>query len=258
MKRSVVIRGSIAHPIKPVSYIKKTVDSIRSWFDGEIVVATWSEQLEYTKEIEDSVDKIVTVYDPGPGPIQNITRQIVSYKEGVEACSGEEILVTRADMTFSKNVFDFLGKYENFNETFKFTKEKIVVGNIMTINPDSFEIPNTFRISDWFHCGKRSDIEKLYSGLDLVWSVDRERLKSIKTCTEKMWIMSVLSANFSDIDILDSSNIDGFCWETILNNFIVLNSHSTLNTYNYNYPYQPETLPCYLTEQQYIDRLNSL
>lgn len=258
MRRSVVIRGSITHPIKPNNHIKKTIDSIRSWFDGEIVISTWPEQEQYIKEVENIVDKIVYVYDPGPGPIQNITRQILSFKEGVENCSGDEILVTRPDMIFSKNIFDFIGKFKNNNQILKFVDEKIVVGNIMTINPDSFEIPNTFRVSDWFHCGKRNDIKKLYSGLDKVWSVDRQKIKNIPTCTEKMWILSILSACFPNIDILNSDNIDEYSWDVIVNNFAVFNSISTLGTYNFNYPDQPENMYCYMTEEQYKLRHDSI
>lgn len=259
MSRSVVIRGSISHQIKPTNHIEKTIDSIRSWFDGEIVICTWTEQESFLDRVRDKVDKIVLSYDPGPGPIQNILRQIVSFKEGVEACSGEEILVTRPDITFSKNVFDFLGKYPNRSEYLRFTDQKILVGNVMTINPDSFEIPNTFRVSDWFHCGKRSDIEKLYSGLNLVWGLDRKKLETVQTCTEKMWLLSILKENcLSKIDLYDSGSVDQFSWDAIMNNFIVLNSYSTLGTYNYNYPNQQENMYCYLTEQQYIERHESL
>lgn len=259
MQRSVVIRGSVAHQIKPENHIEKTVDSIRSWFDGELVVCTWTEQEKFLSGIKDKVDKIVLSYDPGPGPVQNIIRQMTSFKEGVEACSGEEILVTRPDITFSKDIFQFLGEYENTSQHLRFAEKKILVGNVMTINPDSFEIPNTFRISDWFHCGKRSDIEKMYSGIDLVWGMDRKKLETVKTCTEKLWILSVLKQNcISQIDLYDSSSIDEFAWEAIMNNFIVLNSYSTLGTYNYNYPNQQENMYCYLTEQQYKERYNSL
>lgn len=259
MRRSVVIRGSVAHQIKPGNHIEKTVDSIRSWFDGEIVVCTWTEQEKFLSGVKDKVDKIVLSYDPGPGPVQNIIRQMVSFKEGVEACSGEEILVTRPDITFSKNVFEFLGKYQHKSDYLTFVDEKILVGNVMTINPDSFEIPNTFRISDWFHCGKRSDIEKMYSGLDLVWGMDRKKVETIKTCTEKLWLLSVLKVNsLPQTDLYDSSSIDQFSWDAIMNNFIVLNSYSTLGTYNYNYPNQQENMYCYLTEQQYEERYSSL
>jgi len=256
--KSVVIRGSIAHQVKPHNHIKNTVDSIRSWFDGEIVVSTWKEQAPFLKEIEDKVDKIVLLDDPGPGPIQNILRQIVSFKEGVDASSGEEILVTRPDITFSKNIFDFLEIFPNKNDSFRFVDDKIVVGNIMTINPDSFEIPNTFRVSDWFHCGKRCDIKKLYSGLDIIWGSDREITKTLQTCTEKMWLLSVLASHFSEVSIYNSDNIDQFSWDAIINNFIVLNSTSTLGTYNFNYPNQPENMYCYIMEDQYKEQYNLL
>lgn len=258
MKRSVVIRGAITHPIKPKNHLKNTIDSIRSWFDGEIVVATWPDQQKYLGDIKSDIDKVVIIDDPGPGPIQNITRQILSFKEGVENCSGEEILVTRPDITFSKNIFEFIGNFEKSNQILKFVDEKIIVGNIMTINPDSFEIPNTFRVSDWFHCGRRKDIKKLYAGLDEVWSVDRQKLKNIPTCTEKMWFLSVLSAFFPNINILNSENIDEYSWDAIVNNFVVLNSISTLGTYNFNYPDQPENMYCYMTEDQYKLRHDSI
>lgn len=247
--RSVVIRGSINNSLSSV------VQSIRNWFDEQLVICTWKqEENKINSEIESQVNKVVFIDDPGPGPIQNIKRQLLSFQEGFNNSSGNEILITRSDMLFSKDIFSFLQKSEIPGDTFCFVKDKIIIGNIMTIKPESNEIPNTFRISDWFHCSTRESLESLVCGIDLVFGADSNLIQKYKLCTEKLWIQSVLSKKFG-FDLYNSENYDKHFWSVLVNNFQLYNSSSTLGTSNFKYWNQPENLPCYVTEADYNSHL---
>lgn len=248
MKQSIVLRGSLHNDINNIILL------IRNWFDGEIVICTWKTEQNKIKNFYELVDKIHFIDDPGAGPIQNIKRQMKSFQEGLDVSTGDEILISRADMLFHKNIFSFLYKNKQQNEKFCFVDDKIIIGNIMTINPLSNEIPNTYRISDWFHCSTKKSLEKMVCGIDLVFNANENLINEYKLCTEKLWIHSILSKLF-DVDLYDSSQYDKHFWDLLYNNFILLNSISTLNTENLKYKNQPENLSCYITEYNYNCKL---
>jgi hypothetical protein len=260
--KSIIIRGAISHPNKPHNHILDVVRTIRQWFDEELIICTWKHEAEKIPiKANEYIDKVIFITDPGAGPVQNIKRQMYSFLAGLQQSLGETLLVTRSDILFHENIFNHIDKYPNYNSTLRFVDDKIVVGNIMSINPNSNENPNTYRVSDWFHCGKRNDIEKLISGFEFILDSNETKLQQLfstgKMCTEKLWMLSILHAYFNT-DLYDSSDIDPLCWQFILNNFIVLNSISTLNTYNLNYPNQPQNMYCYITEEEYSRQYNLL
>jgi hypothetical protein len=252
--KSIVIRGAICHNNKPNNHINNCINSIRKWFTDELIIVTWDHQKQYLNNTK-NVDNIILLSDPGPGPIQNILRQVYSYKEGILNASGTEILIIRSDMSLSKDIFNFINYDTHITDTLKIMKNKIIINNIMTINPNSNEISKTFRISDWLHCGFKQDLEKLYYGIDYIKSIDVNKIMNLfnngKICTEKLWMLSMLKSFYDYVDLYNSSNIDEYCWEFILNNFTVLNGYSTLGIYNYNYPNQSEKMSCYLTQEEY-------
>ena len=146
MKYSVVIRGKI------FPHTQETINSIRAWFDGEIILSTWKDQ-----EIEKitGYSKVVLSPDPGAGPVQQMKRQLVSYKNGLQESTGEVVLVTRSDMVHYKNPFDYFGKLQNKNEIFRIFEERVIIGNMMTIHPERNCPGETneqryFRLNDWF------------------------------------------------------------------------------------------------------------
>ena len=261
--KSIIIRGAISHQNKPNNHLVNVVRTIRQWFDDELIICTWKhEENKIPATIQKLVNNIVFIEDPGPGPIQNIIRQLYSFQEGLKHSSGDVVLVTRSDIVFNQNVFLFLNnQYKKHNLNLKFVDNKILIGNIMSINPNSNEQPNTFRLSDWFHCGYKTDIEKLISGLEIVVNADAVKLQQLfnndKMCTEKLWLLSLLNKYFG-CNLYDSTKIDHLFWDFILNNFVILNSITTLNTHNLNYPLQPQNMPCYLTEEDYIQHYNVL
>jgi hypothetical protein len=250
MKQSLIIRGSILYDKHPENYLSLVVNSIRSWFDGQIVLSTWKGQEEYLdNKLE--IDDVVFVEDPGPGPIQHWKRQVISYQRGLEKATGDLVMVTRSDIIHNENLFNYVDTFPNSTEDLKVFDNKLVVSNMMTIRPDSDEFPNCFRICDWIQVGHKSDIYKWSDVLGYVDSLDLSKITNVN-CTETLWFLSVLKNHYKDqIHIYDSSNINDLAWEAIVNNFIVLDTKSTMKAVNMNWEFQPEYCSCYLDEESY-------
>ena len=182
-------------------------------------------------------------------------RQIVSYKNGLESANGEVILVTRSDMVHYTDPFYFFGKLQNKNEIFRIFEERIVIGNMMTIHPDRNCPGETneqryFRMNDWFQVGLKIDLEKWCNVLDIV-----EQNLSANICTEQFWFAGCLKKYFDDsIDLNNLQKYKNFLWLSIVNNFRVLNTKSTLKAVNKNWENQPENLICYLMEHEYNNK----
>ena len=62
---------------------------------------------------------------------------------------------------------------------------------MMSIDPSSQEVPNTFRLSDWFQVGLREDIENWGRIKNTISNMDL----SNSGCTEKIWMTAVLKKN---------------------------------------------------------------
>lgn len=243
MNNTVIIRGKI------FPFTQQTIDSIRSWFKGELIVSTWEN--EKVSNLS-GYDGLVLTKDPGPGPVQQMRRQIVSYKEGLKKANGDIILVTRSDMEHYKNPFLFFGMLKKNNEMFKIFNEKIIIGNMMSIHPDrncpgEDERQRYFRLNDWFQVGHKDDLYKWCDVLDVV-----EENINANLCTEQFWFAGCLKKYFNtSFDMYNLQNYKHFLWLAILNNFRILNTKSTLKVNNINWNSQPENLICYLMEEEY-------
>jgi hypothetical protein len=78
-------------------------------------------------------------------------------------------------------------------------------------------------------------------------------------CTESLWFLSVLKNKFGKlIDIYDSSNINNLAWEAIVNNFIVMDTRTSLNAENLNWKFLPEYGSCYFSESLYEQLYESI
>lgn len=257
MKKSVVVRGSIAYDKHPENFLDSVVNSIRSWFSEELILSTWEGQEKYLKS-DHGFDKVVFTPDPGPGPIQHWKRQVISYQKGLEVSEGDLVMVTRSDIIHNADLFPYIDTFENSTDDLKVFDKKIIVSNMMTIRPDSDEYPNCFRVCDWIQLGHRSDIQKWADVLKSVDSLDTSKLNNLN-CTETLWFLSVLKNKFGEmIDIYDSSNINHLAWEAIANNFVILDTKTTMKAVNMNWEFQPEYCPCYLSESVYKELYNQL
>lgn len=257
MKQSIVIRGSLSYPHHPINFIDIVVSEIRKWFHDEIILSTWHGQEQYiSKNLP--INKLVLTTDPGPGPIQHLNRQVLSYVKGLEQASGDEAIVTRSDIVLTKNLFNLRGQFEKTTDHLKVFKNKLLIPNIMTINPDSTERPNTFRVCDWLQVGDIEDLKKWANIQHEIYNVDLAKLQNSSCCTETFWFLSVLKSQYPHVDIYNSSSIDYFAWNAIINNFVVLNMHSSMNAMNMNWTGQAESFYAYITESTYQAKYKEL
>ena len=270
---SILLRGSICSDKRPVSFIKENIQSIRNWFDGELVLCTWKNQYDLlSKEDNKNIDKIILLEDPGSGFVQAYNRQLISYREGLNNCSGDVVLVARTDLNIAKNSFLIWDTIPlKNNGRMKIFDKRVLIGNMMTINPDKTKPHNYFRTSDWMHLGQKKDLEKLCSVLPTSIQLYEEALRAKLVHghsynlidnelgdpgTEQIWLISLIRQYLKvDIDLINYKKFElETAWDAILNNFCVKNTRSSLNVHNMNYAFQPEDLWCYLTEDDYNNK----
>jgi len=264
---TILLRGSICFDKRPVSFIKESIDSIRKWFDGQLVVSTWKGQEPQLEGLEKDIDNIVLVDDPGPGFIQSYNRQVISYKEGLNVCQGELLLVSRADFYFGSDPFvKWNSVPQKNNGHFQVFKERVIVGNMMTIPPHRAEPSvSNFRVSDWFQIGKKRDLElwadvletshHLYLQHTGLQNISTAEYKTETYGSEQVWLISLLHKHgIPNLNLANYSNFSSYdAWCALINNFWVLNTRSTLNAHNLNWTAQSEFHPWYITEDECVN-----
>lgn len=248
---SIVIRGKIFPNIT-----QKVVDSIRSWHQGELILSTWNNQ-----EVNlTGIDTIILSDDPGSGPVQQANRQLLSYLRGLQACSNDLVLVTRSDIIHNSDIQKFFYNKDDRLEKFSIFKEKVVVSNMMTINPLKSHpdvptfISKLFRVCDWFQLGLKEDLFKWVDALDTF-----ETYKNSGLCTEQLWFTSLIKkykdSSFPIENIVERSKE---VLPYIISNFRIIDMKSTGNAINLNWVNQPEYLGCYFTEKEYNEYCSSI
>jgi hypothetical protein len=262
--KTILLRGSICFDKRPASFIKEIVPSIRKWFDGQLVVSTWKGQEPHLKGLEKDIDNIVLVDDPGLGFIQSYNRQLISYREGIKACQGELLLVSRSDIHFSSDPFEkWTSVPQKNNGHFQVFGERVIVGNMMTIPPHRAEASvSNFRVSDWFQIGRKRDLElwadvletsrDLYRHYTGQQDITTTEYKTETYGSEQVWLIPNLNlSNYSTFSSYDA-------WCALINNFWILNTRSTLNAHNLNWTAQPEFHPWYITEDECVSAYHQL
>lgn len=262
--QTILFRGSICYDKRPINYMPMIVPSIREWFDGEIVVATWEGQERHLNGIG-GIDKVVLMRDPildvephrRKYPSSSMVRQFESFRVGIEACSGDVVCVTRADMHLKSNPFVHFNHEEKALGKYRVFESKVVVGNMMTIHPQkSNPCESYFRVGDWFHMGLKGDLSKFGYAIWYEPNNHRDGL-TLTDCTERVWVLSLLHGFSRHPIALDSyQHCDEWdAFEVLLGNFSVMNSRSTLKAHNMNWQMQDEFYPMYMTEDEYKQEL---
>jgi hypothetical protein len=254
MKKTIIFRGSICFEKHPENFLSSSIQECRKWFDGEIIISTWKGQEKFIGDIK-GFDKVIFSDDPGPGPVQQINRQIISFKEGLKNTDSELILVTRTDVIHHTDMFNFFDIDTKCTDSLKIFEKKITIGNMMSILPDSNEHPSKFRLGDWFHLGLKKDLEKWSDIYDLVNS---EQISGM-SCTEQIWSLSVIKKYLNLIpSVNDFSSVNERSWDYILNNFSIWNTKTDLKTINMNWSFQPEFLYSYIDRNYYLNKLKEI
>jgi hypothetical protein len=153
------------------------------------------------------------------------------------------------------DIFNFFDIDKKTNDILKIFENKITIGNMMSIIPESYEHPSNFRLGDWFHLGTANDLHKWSDIFDIVNSNDILNLQ----CTEQIWSLSVIKKQLKILNSLkDFDEIKQYSWEYILNNFSIWNTKSDLKSENLNWGFQPEFINSYITRELYLKQLNNL
>jgi len=261
---SILIRGGISFDKRPKSFVQDTIPSIRKWFDGQIVVSTWKGQEEHLSGLEKDVDVVVLSEDPGPGFIQSYNRQLVSYESGLSACTGDLVLACRADFDIKSDPFKYWETVPKKNNGFmQVFEERVIAGNMMTIPPHRAEASvSHFRVSDWLQIGKKKDLQKWASVLETSKQLYRSASGLNNICTseykteqygsEQVWFISLLHKYVSlNLNLLNYTENSDLAWYSLVNNFWIMNTRSTLDAHNLNWNFQSEFHPWYIREAEH-------
>lgn len=158
---SVIVQGPIYEKITD-----KVLKSIRTYLPGaEIILSTWKNSDVSGLDF----DHIVFSVDVGAGSVDslgianNINRQLISTKNGLDFVTNKYCFKLRSDMYFASS--EFLKYYEMYSENAFFFKRRILVSDFFTRNPRV--IPMPFHISDWFAFGLTEDIISFYKNIPL-------------------------------------------------------------------------------------------
>lgn len=152
MKLSVVIQGPI------LKFTKQSIESVRQYFpEAEVILSTWK-----TEDVTGlDPDKLIVQDDPGPGGMKNsIGRQIVGSLAGIRAASHPMAMRIRSDAIFLKpGCLEHWGKYPKRVDDFKIFKERLIVPNIGTCDPD---VHVSLQVTEWAILGLTEDLDFLY------------------------------------------------------------------------------------------------
>lgn len=156
---TVVIQGPFNKDLTP-----KCIGSIRSFFpSSKIIYSTWRGEVPGNLD----VDLLIENHDPGAfsfdslGNKNNLTRQIVSSRAGINECKSKYCLKVRSDVIFiNNNIMNMHMNYGERSPNFKFFQERVVVCSVFTRHPRRSGL--LFHPSDWISFGLTSDVRDLW------------------------------------------------------------------------------------------------
>ena len=257
MKKTVILQGSV----KNKEQVQKCINSIRLWHTEKIIISTWrGEEADFY-----GIDDVIFCEDPGPGPFNglhpveqhcNLKRQIFGFREALNKLDTDEIVFkVRNDCISTKNVFNIF-ESKKCNGSLSLFDNKIFVSNIMTINPFAPSEPKPgFRISDWLYIGFKRDLEKM---CNIYEDIDKTDYSDTLLGTEHILSYNLLKKyKFENLTLGEFSDLKNLSWKYILDNFVVLNTNSTLGVKNIGkWKDREETFYCYVTEEEYNEMYN--
>lgn len=160
---TVVIQGLLHRDHKEGDLAARCITSLRRHLpQAEIIISTWRHQST------DGLDSDKIIYSEEPqgltdinGNTNNVFRQVVSTKNGIEAASRPYILKFRADHFLNNDNIAIVRDYSDTVFTKKIFKQPITFTNFFVRNP--VHLPMLFHISDLVQFGRREDMLDLWS-----------------------------------------------------------------------------------------------
>lgn len=240
---SVVVQGAIDK-----KETKKCLKSIRKYLPkAEIILSTWKNSdvsgLDYDILVEND-DPGAVVFNFENRRINNVNRQLVSTKNGLEKVTRKYTLKFRTDFYLNGTRFlDFFGKFPKREEKFSVFKHRVIASSIYTRDYSTFGRKRKFlpfHPSDFFFFGLSEDIISYFKNTPLMQKDDmakyqckNENKKPYQTPTfrytpEQYFCLSYLWQIFPDIQFDDwtdwnKENVK-FSNKILYNNFIFLST----------------------------------
>lgn len=244
------------------AYTKETYKSIKMLekvYKGcEIILSTW-EGTKIDEKIEKKVDKIVFSKDPGgiwDEKIKlwnNVNRQIISSKNGIQASTKKFVMKLRTDMTFkTKSFLKFYCKFYNLKveNEFKIFKQRVLIFNSLLCKKNPWDFgesllffPIIFHFNDWIQFGLRDDVFRiwninLFDGKSNFWNTDyfeknifieTKMFETSFSMAPETFIFSNLLSNKKEFkSIADASNdLIKKSKRILVNNFLVLDTYNS-------------------------------
>lgn len=173
---SVIVQGGIDNVLTA-----RCMESIRKQFpNAEIILSTW-ENSNATGLVADKV-----VFSPDPGAVycdevakilNNVNRQLVSTKAGIEVATRPFILKTRTDIMFhSADFLSYFGKFDGVPS--KYFHNRLLICDNFTRNPRV--ICTCFHPSDWIVFGRAEDVRDYYRNIPLMTQEDGDWFRNRK------------------------------------------------------------------------------
>lgn len=260
---SVVIQGPINKEETP-----KTLKSVRKFLpEAEIILSTW-----VNSNVSDlDYDILVLNNDPGNVLIEgfkgqatynNMNRQLLSTKAGLEKAKRKYTLKLRSDLILTQNDFlEYFDKFQSRISDYKLFKRKILTSTLFTrynikSSREKKRVLIPFHISDWWFFGLTEDLKRYFIDTQLVKEPDftqyfnKPENKNKKTpyyaarfkfAPEQYFGYECFKRHFDDIYMEDASdyndNINIKSQKCIVNNFIILENKQSgiyVNKYTYS------------------------
>ncbi len=222
-------------------HTKAVLQSVRRVLpEAELVLSTW----EGADLAGLDADTVVLSPDPGPRTsretgrhalVNNVNRQVVSTRAGLEALNRPYALKLRSDLELVHAGFlRYAGGWPTRDDRVRVFRERVLVSTTFTANPRrAFDVYGEgdarrsgrvdrfpYHVSDWVQFGLLEDLVELWR--TPTWDVQFEWLLGNRVVTSEQWVwMSLLNkhdqgASFERRDVLEHSAL------SITNNLVVL------------------------------------
>lgn len=292
---SVVVQGYVDAKIKETNMV---FESIREFLPGaEIILSTWKgcdvDKLDY--------DKLVLNEDPGgvecgrwenndnPIVTNNVNRQIMSSKTGVDSAERDYTLKIRSDMVIlGSDILNYFGCKEGRIKELTVFSERLLIGELFSRKKYYYEmggreycVKTPMHPSDWFVFGKTKDVREYYKHAKEMTKkeagdYDYKKPEIIKNShypfrwrfsPEQQISIGIVKDTFPNFAFNDLSdwNDEIMQWseEFVFSNFLVLNfeqnrilslKHDTITYDNTGYSYTEKGLMTNEDEMEWIKK----
>lgn len=163
-----VIQGGINSIIEH-QRVQKCTESIRRFLPKSVIVlSTWlntdTADLDFDECIF-STDPGATIFDDKNGTLQNVNRQIVSSRSGINSSQTRYTVKMRNDLfLIDSNLEKWIERLQKFrtNDSKPSIGAKpVIVTNVTSVNPEKgIKLP--FHPCDWIYAGETKDLRRLF------------------------------------------------------------------------------------------------